>query len=488
MSCFVYPTSAVTAAAAAPLPPALERHSSGNMSALPRGASRRLRPFAPPAAAASAVRDSRLARPRRCARLRTLRLVAASGQDATQGDASTGNASDAAAVAAVSNEETDTRVPVTCITGFLGSGKSTLLNRILTERHGKRFAVIENEFGEVGIDDELVRRHVSDADADDIFEMNNGCLCCTVRGDLVRILTSLLDRTGNGDDGEHARRAARPPLDGILIETTGMADPAPVIQTFFLEEELAERLRLDGVLTVVDAKHILTHLGEGGREGGSRADVSRESTEQIAFADRILLNKTDLVHDEAEMARVRRAIRRINTAAPVIPCVHAQVDMSSVLDIGAFDLERVTERDPMLRALADDDERGDSADHDAHHRHHHLLQHDDDERVRHDTSIISIGVVERGELNLGRLNEWLGDLLETRGADIYRMKGVLAIRGAKRRYVFQGVHMTFESMPSEPWREHEQRVSRLVFIGRDLDRDKITAAFRSCLERDAATE
>jgi G3E family GTPase len=364
---------------------------------------------------------------------------------------SSSSASDPAAegvTSADSVETVDQRVPVSILTGFLGSGKSTLLNRILRTNHGKRYAVIENEFGEVGIDDELVKSHIQLEGGDELFEMNNGCLCCTVRSDLVRILRRLLTRSAR--------------YDGILIETTGMADPTPVIQTFFLDETLADFLRLDGVITVVDAKHLSMHLDP-------KHGVRRETMEQIAFADRLLLNKIDLV-SESELQQAKDTLRRLNTAAPIIPCVRAQVPIDELLNMHAFDLDRITERDPFFLATdrhsADEDHHGHE-----HHKHDHV----------HDHSITSVGICEPGDLDVDRLNEWLSDLLSQRGEDIFRMKGILNISGTDRRYIFQGVHMLFESMPSEPWGA-DPRLNRLVFIGRNLDREAIQKAFRACVK------
>ncbi|KAK4531241.1 hypothetical protein CCYA_CCYA07G2098 [Cyanidiococcus yangmingshanensis] len=349
-------------------------------------------------------------------------------------------------------DEVDQRIPVSILTGFLGSGKSTLLNRILKTKHGKRYAVIENEFGEVGIDDELVKNHIRLEGGDELFEMNNGCLCCTVRSDLVRILRRLLTRTTK--------------YDGILIETTGMADPTPVIQTFFLDETLADFLRLDGVITVVDAKHLQMHLDP-------KHGVRRETVEQIAFADRLLLNKIDLV-SSAERRNAQETLRRLNATAPIIPCVRAEVPIEELLNMRAFDLDRITERDPFFLAMDESSENGDHQ-----HEHEHEHEHGEHDHI-HDHSITSVGILEPGELDVDRLNEWLSNFLSERGEDIFRMKGILSIHGTDRRYIFQGVHMLFESMPSEPWGT-DPRVNRLVFIGRNLDRAAITEAFRTCL-------
>ena len=452
----------------------------------------------------------------------------------------------------MSSSPTDSRIPVTVITGFLGAGKTTLLNNILTQHHGKRIAVIENEFGEIGIDNALV----IGAD-EEIFEMNNGCICCTVRGDLIRILNNLMKR--------------RDRFDYILVETPGMADPGPVAQTFFVDEEIKENFRLDGIVTVIDARHVAQHLGD-----------SEECQSQIAFADTILLNKTDLVTPE-DLDALETRIRAMNHVAKLHRCQRAELPIEQILNIRAFDLDNklaisadfLVEELPFewggaytLAAGPQDlvfqpgpdpimgmvvlplKEASESAVHEARLQAMRLFsstptrvesgrdlkpgerfyklafeehspsgytlrigspgayalftQHGPDEFAMslshegtllepsaaqsygghshtHDQTVSSVGIEEARALNPKRLNQWLSTLLQTKGTDIFRMKGILNIDGASERFVFQGVHMLFEGKADRPWKRGELRRSQLVFIGRNLNREELNAGFRQCL-------
>ena len=337
-------------------------------------------------------------------------------------------------------------IPVTVITGFLGAGKTTLLNRILTEKHGRRIAVIENEFGEVGVDHQLVIQ--SD---EEIFELNNGCICCRVRGDLIRILAKLQQR--------------RDKFDQVLIETTGMADPGPVAQTFFTDEEVKESFKLDGIVTVVDAKHVGLHW-----------DDMREVREQIGFADVILLNKTDLV-PSAGLEKIEARIRKMNPVAKLHRTTNAAIDLDKVLHLGGFDLKRALELEPDFLEAAEHEH---DHDHDHDDDHEHGDHHEDEPDHQHAEDVTSVGIRAPGDLDEKKFSEWLGTLLRVKGQDIFRMKGVLSVKGRDMRFVFQGVHMLMEGRPDRPWGK-APRHNTLIFIGRNLDRKALNEGFKACL-------
>ena len=312
------------------------------------------------------------------------------------------------------------KTPVTVLTGFLGAGKTTLLNYILTAKHGKRIAVIENEYGEIGVDHNIV----VNAD-EEIFEMNNGCICCTVRGDLIRILNQLSKKKDR--------------FDYVLIETTGLADPAPVAQTFFVDEDIKKNFRLDGIVTVVDALHIKQHWDD------------RESQQQIGFADVLLLNKTDLVKPE-ELPVLKEKIQALNGLTQIYETVKSEINLDKILEVGGFDLDRTLEAHPDFLK--------------GHHHHHQKVG--------------SVGLTMDGFVNIEKFQKWIGQILQEQGADIFRSKGIIALPNEKKKYVFQGVHMQLEGILGPEWKENEKHFTQLVFIGRNLDREKLQAGLNAC--------
>jgi len=348
------------------------------------------------------------------------------------------------------------KIPVTVLTGYLGAGKTTLLNRILTEDHGKRYAVIVNEFGEIGIDNDLV----VGAD-EDVFEMNNGCVCCTVRGDLIRVVNGLMKR----------QRPGKPAFDAIIVETTGLADPGPVAQTFFVDDEVKARTRLDSVTALVDAKHVMARL-----------DDSKEAREQVAFADRIILNKTDLVSGE-ELDAVETRLRALNPLAPITRSQRANVPLDQVLGVHAFDLERITEVRPDFVNPPHGAEGHVHDEHCGHDHHHHDHGHDHHHGPRghaHEDDIRGIALSLDRPMDGQRFTQWLDMLLGSQGQNILRAKGIIDVKGEDRRLVFQAVHMILEGDLQQPWGEKERRWSRAVFIGRDLDEADLRAGFEAC--------
>ena len=320
--------------------------------------------------------------------------------------------------------EGDTRVPVTVLTGFLGAGKTTLVNRILTENHGKRIAVVENEYNELSIDRDLVV-----SEAEEIIEMNNGCLCCLVRGDLIHALRELLQR--------------RDKFDYILIETSGLTDPGPVAQTFVVDEYLKEKVSIDGIVTIVDAKHVWQHI-----------DERQELKEQIGFADVVLLNKTDLV-TEAELDKLETRIKSINALAKTHRTKNSAAKMDDILDIGAFDLERILSTHPNL-----------------------LTSEEDECEIAE--GISSVGIAFPGDLDGEKMEEWAHELGHEKGEDIFRLKGVLSFKGVPDRVVFQGVHAIMDGQTDRPWGS-DQRFNKVVFIGRNLDKSELESGLRACL-------
>ena len=341
------------------------------------------------------------------------------------------------------------KVPVTVLTGYLGAGKTTLLNRILSEPHGKKYAVIVNEFGEIGIDNDLV----VGAD-EEVFEMNNGCICCTVRGDLVRILDGLMRRKGK--------------FDAIIVETTGLADPAPVAQTFFVDENVGRKTRLDAVVTVADARWLSDRLKD-----------APEAKNQIAFADVILINKTDLVSPH-ELREVEARIRGINPYAKVHKTERAKIALDEVLGRNAFDLDRILDIAPDFLESEDDHDHHHAHGHDHHHGHDHEHAHRGLKHY-HDEDMQSVSLKSDKALDPDKFFPWVQNLVQTDGPNILRCKGILSFRNDDERFVFQGVHMILDGDHQRPWNKDEKRDSRIVFIGRNLPEEKIRQGFESCI-------
>ena len=318
---------------------------------------------------------------------------------------------------------TDKRIPVTVVTGFLGSGKTTLINRILAEQHGRKIAVIVNEFGEVSIDGQLIVQY----DQEELVEFNNGCLCCTVRGDWIDTLDRLQQRSE---------------LDAILIETTGLADPAPVASTFFLEDKLTAKTRLDSFIALADAVNLEKNL-----------EQSEEAQEQIAFADIILLNKADLVSKE-RLLEVEHVIRRSNPIAKIYHTSNSDIDLEKVIGVGAFELEAKLEVDP---TFLDD------------------LEHE------HDQSVGSFVLREERPIDMNRFMIWLNEKLAEQGEDMYRTKGIFNAQGFNERVIFQSVRMLTTMVPERMWKPGEEKITEYVMIGKNLDREEFAEGFASCV-------
>lgn len=325
------------------------------------------------------------------------------------------------------------KVPVTILTGYLGSGKTTLMNHILDDQsHGLKFAIIENEFGEVGVDEKILSENTDE----EIVEVMNGCICCTVRGDLVVALNKLYDKISK--------------FDAIIIETTGLADPAPVAQTFFVDENISKKYSLDGIITVVDAKYINTRLDDEKPEG-----VENEAVEQVTFADRIILNKTDLVSNEAELQAIEKRLKSLSPIAQIFRASHSKVDPKHLINLKSFSLERVLEFDPEF--LNTDGEH------------------------EHDSTISSVSCNFEGMVNQTHLQDWISEVLGDMGANLYRYKGLLAVAGDNRKFVFQGVGMMFSGTFSDQvWKAGEKKECRFVFIGKNLDKEFLKEGLMAC--------
>ncbi|CAJ0815365.1 CobW family GTP-binding protein [Ralstonia flaminis] len=347
----------------------------------------------------------------------------------------------------------NTKIPVTILTGFLGAGKTTLLNYILRENHGRKIAVIENEFGEVGIDGGLVMA----SENEEIYEMVNGCVCCTaeVREDLVRIVRQLVARPER--------------LDHILVETSGLADPYPVAQSFFIDDPIAEHVELDAIVTMVDAKHIAAHLDDLQLDG-----VDNQAVDQIVCADRIVINKVDLVDADAVTA-LRERIRGLNATADIVTSSYAEIDLNKIIGVGAFEATQ-----KLLEIGAEHGEHHDHDHHDHDHEHVHAEAHDHEPDHQHDPSVSSVGFDVPADVDLARFHTWIETLRNEQAETLYRMKGILAVQGQAQRYVLQGVHSLIDFRATQPWGS-EARSSKIVFIGRDLDRAALQDGFNACL-------